>query len=584
MKLLGPIDWIVVLGYFLIVAGISWWAMRKKKDSAEDFFLAGRHLGWFIIGASIFASNIGSEHLVGLAGSGATDGVALAHYELHAWCLLVLGWVMVPFYMRSKVFTMPEFLEKRFSPQARTLLSIISLVAYVLTKIAVGIFAGGIVFSVLLPDVEFIGMSPFWFGSILVILLTGIYSVIGGFRAVAYTEALQTVILVIGSLLLTIYGLDALGGWDRLREVCGSDMFNLWKPLVPSGVEGTWAPVKESGRMAWYFNDNYPWLGMLFCAPIIGLWYWCTDQYIVQRTLGAPNETEARRGSIWAAFLKLLPVFIFIIPGMICYALAKSGTHPGIQQVLFDSSGNLIRENAQQAFPMLVVNVLPVGVRGIVVAGLLAALMSSLAGVFNACSTLFTMDFYSRLRPNASQEQLVWIGRVATGVMVVIGLLWIPVIQGGKGLYDYLQGVQAYLAPPIFVVFFFGIFMKRLNAKGCMASMTVGFLMGLFRLIVDTPIKLIENFSYEKGSFFWIVNNIFFQYYSLLITIVCIVVFIAVSYTSPAPSYEKISGLTFSTMTEEDRIKTRNSWQTLDVVTSGLVIGLILIAYIYFTG
>jgi SSS family solute:Na+ symporter len=558
--------------------------MRKKKDSAEDFFLAGRHLGWFIIGASIFASNIGSEHLVGLAGSGATDGVALAHYELHAWCLLVLGWVMVPFYMRSKVFTMPEFLERRFSPQARTLLSIISLVAYVLTKIAVGIFAGGIVFSVLLPDVEFIGMSPFWFGSILVIILTGIYSVIGGFRAVAYTEALQTVILVIGSLLLTVYGLNALGGWDRLREICGSEMFNLWKPLVPAGVEGTWAPVKEAGRMAWYFNDNYPWIGMLFCAPIIGLWYWCTDQYIVQRTLGAPNETEARRGSIWAAFLKLLPVFIFIIPGMITYALAKSGVNPDMQRVLFDESGNLIRENAQQAFPMLVVNVLPVGVRGLVVAGLLAALMSSLAGVFNACSTLFTMDFYSRLRPNASQEQLVWIGRVATGVMVVVGLLWIPVIQGGKGLYDYLQGVQAYLAPPIFVVFFFGIFMKRLNAKGCMASMTVGFLMGLFRLIVDTPIKLIENFSYQKGSFFWIVNNIFFQYYSLLITIVCIIVFIVVSYSSPAPAYDKISGLTFSTMTDEDRKKTRDSWEAKDILTSGVVIALILLAYIYFTG
>lgn len=584
MNFIGPIDWIVVLGYFAIVAGISWWAMQKKKDSAEDFFLAGRHLGWFIIGASIFASNIGSEHLVGLAGSGATDGVALAHYELHAWCLLILGWVMVPFYMRSKVFTMPEFLERRFSPQARTLLSIISLVAYVLTKIAVGIFAGGIVFSVLLPDVEILGMTPFWFGSIMVILLTGVYTVIGGFRAVAYTEALQTVVLVVGSLLLTIYGLDALGGWGKLREICGTEMFNLWKPLVPAGIEGTWAPVKESGRMAWYFNDNYPWLGMLFCAPIIGLWYWCTDQYIVQRTLGAPNETEARRGSIWAAFLKLFPVFIFIIPGMICFALAKTGLNPTIQQTLFDAEGNLIRENAQQAFPLLVINVLPIGVRGIVVAGLLAALMSSLAGVFNACSTLFTMDFYSRLRPNATQEQLVWIGRVATGVMVVIGLLWIPVIQGGKGLYDYLQGVQAYLAPPIFVVFFFGIFMKRLNAKGCMASMTVGFLMGLFRLIVDTPIKLSEGFAYEQGSFLWIVNNIFFQYYSLLITIVCIVVIIAVSYTSPAPAYEKINGLTYATTSNEDKLKTRGSWEMKDVVYSGLVIALILIAYIYFSG
>ncbi len=584
MQGLETLDWIVVAVYFLLIAGLAIWVMSQKQNNTEEYFLAGRNLGWFIIGASIFASNIGSEHLVGLAGSGATDGVALAHYELHAWCLLVLGWIMVPFYMRSKVFTMPEFLEKRYSPQARTILSIISLVAYVLTKIAVGIFAGGIVFSVLLPDVEFLGMTPFWFGSILVIILTGIYSIIGGFKAVAYTEALQTVILVIGSLLLTIYGLDALGGWDRLREIAGPEMFNLWKPMVPAGVESTWAPVREEGRMAWYFNDNYPWLGMLFCAPIIGLWYWCTDQYIVQRTLGASNETEARRGSIFAAFLKLLPVFIFIIPGLITYALAKSGTNPAMQQVLFDENGELIRENAQQAFPMLVVNILPIGVRGLVVAGLLAALMSSLAGVFNACSTLFTMDFYSRFRPNASQEQLVWIGRVATGVMVVVGLLWIPVIQGGKGLYDYLQGVQAYLAPPIFVVFFFGIYMKRLNAKGCIASMTVGFLMGLFRLAVDTPIKLADNFSYEKGSFLWIVNNVFFQYYSLLITIVCIIVFIAVSYATPAPAYDKISGLTFSTMTNEDRLKTKSSWETKDIVFSVIVIALILAAYLYFRG
>ena len=315
---LESLDWIMIAGYFGILLGLAWWVIMKSKDTADDYFLAGRNLGWFVIGASIFASNIGSEHLVGLAGSGASDGVAMAHYELHAWCLLVLGWVMVPFYTRSKVFTMPEFLERRFSPTARWVLSIISLVAYVLTKIAVGIFAGGIVFSVLLPDLNVMGLDSFWVGSILVIVLTGAYTILGGLRAVAYTEALQTVVLIVGSILVTIYGLRALGGWAELREIAGSDMFNLWKPLVPEGVTGTWAPVKESGRMAWYFNDNYPWLGMLFCAPIVGLWYWCTDQYIVQRVLGAPDERGARRGSICAAFLKLLPVFIFIIPGMIC--------------------------------------------------------------------------------------------------------------------------------------------------------------------------------------------------------------------------------------------------------------------------
>ncbi|MFC1551148.1 sodium:solute symporter [Candidatus Latescibacterota bacterium] len=584
MRGFTTLDWLVLVGYFAILFAVALWVMAKKQKDSTDYFLAGRSLGWFIIGASIFASNIGSEHLVGLAGSGATDGVAMAHYELHAWCLLVLGWVMAPFYMRSKVFTMPEFLERRFSSTARTVLSVISLVAYVLTKIAVGIFAGGIVFSVLLPDMNFLGMDSFWVGSILVIVLTGLYTIFGGLRAVAYTEALQTIILIFGSILVTWFGLRALGGWGEFRTIVGPEMLNLWKPIVPAGIEATWAPVRETGRMAWYFNDNYPWIGMLFCAPIIGLWYWCTDQYIVQRVLGAPDEREARRGTIFAAMLKLLPVFIFIIPGMICFALAKSGQNAVISAAMFDAQGEIIRENAQAAFPLLVATILPAGVRGIVVAGLLAALMSSLAGVFNASATLFTMDFYSRFKPKSSQEQLVWIGRVATGIMVVIGLMWIPVIQGGKGLYDYLQGVQAYLAPPIFVVFFLGVLMKRVNAKGCLATLIAGFLMGLFRLAVDTPVKLFSDFAYVDGSFFWVINNIFFQYYSLLIFLVCTGVMLAVSYSTEAPPEEKLRGLTFSTLSESDKAESRSSWNAKDVGLSALVLGLILAAYIYFSG
>lgn len=586
------LDWGMVGLYFLALIGLTWYCVRKSRDTADDYFLAGRNLGWFIVGASIFASNIGSEHLVGLAGSGCTDGVAMAHYELHAWCLLILAWVMVPFYMRSRVFTMPEFLEKRFSPASRWTLSLISLVAYVLTKIAVGIFAGGIVFSVLLPELHFGPLDSFWIGSILVIVLTGAYTIIGGLRAVAYTEALQTVVLIIGSILVTIYGLRELGGWSELRAICGSEMFNLWKPLVPTGMEATWDPVKEAGRMAWYFNDNYPWLSMLFCAPVIGLWYWCTDQYIVQRALGAPNETEARRGSIFAALLKLLPVFIFIIPGMICFALAVSEKSAIINAELMGPNGQIIREKAQASFPLLVATVLPPGVRGIVVAGLLAALMSSLAGVFNASATLFTMDFYGRLRPNTSQHRLVWIGRIATVVMVMIGLAWIPVIRGGRGLYDYLQGVQSYLAPPIFVVFFLGIFWKRLNGKGCLAALIVGFLMGLVRLAIDTPVKMAwfgrdvndVPIGYSEGSLLWIVNNTFFQYYSILILIVCTAVMIAISYLTKAPDYERISGLTFGTLSDEQRQRSRHSWGAWDVIASVAVLVAIVAAYLFFTG
>jgi SSS family solute:Na+ symporter len=584
MSTLHSLDWIMIAAYFGVILGIVWWSSKKLKATSESYFLAGREMGWFIVGASIFASNIGSEHLVGLAASGTTDGVAMAHYELHAWCLLVLGWVMVPFYMRSKVFTMPEFLERRFSPGSRTFLSVISLVAYVLTKIAVGIFAGGVVFSVLLPEMNVFGLDSFWVGSFLVVVITGLYTIIGGMEAVAYTEAIQTIVLIVGSALVTVFGLQALGGWSELRAIVPSEMFNLWKPLVPSGMEGTWAPVRTSTEMAWYFNDNYPWIGMLFCAPIIGLWYWCTDQYIVQRTLIAPNEQQARRGSITAAFFKLTPVFIFIIPGIICYALAVSGKIPALQQAILDANGNVVRDNAQQAFPLMVAHVLPVGIRGIVVAGLLAALMSSLAGTFNACATLFTIDFYARLRPQTTQARLVWVGRVATAVMVLIGILWIPVIRGGKGLYDYLQGVQAYLAPPIFVVFFFGVFWKRLNAKGCLAALIAGFAMGIVRLAIDTPVKMVEEFHYNEGTFLWIINNIFFQYYSLLILAVSAGVMIAVSYMTKAPSLDKISGLTYATITDEHKKESRASWNARDVVASVLVLLLILAAYLYFVG
>ena len=593
---LTGLDWLMIALYFSILLGVAWWVVRKAKDSAADYFLAGRNLGWWVIGASIFASNIGSEHIVGLAGSGATSGMAMAHYELHAWCLLVLAWVFVPFYMRSMVFTMPEFLERRFSVKSRYVLSIVSLITFVISKIAVGIFAGGVVFATLLPEMRLniagTSIDSFWIGSVLVIVLTGLYTTLGGMRAVAYNDAVQVVVLITGSALLTTYGLVKLGGWQELRHWCGSDMFNLWKPLIPAGVASTWAPVMQTNaagqviRQAWYFNGNFPWLGMLFCAPIIGLWYWCTDQYIVQRALGAPNETVARRGSIFAAFLKLFPVYLFLIPGLICFALARSGKVPGLAAMI-GPDGRTIPAISNGAFPLMVQYLLPPGIRGIVVAGLLSALMGSLAGVFNACSTLFTVDLYQKWKPAASQSQLVRTGRFATVVMVLIALAWIPVIKNAQGLYGYLQSVQSYLAPPIFVVFFFGVFFKRLNAKGALWAMIVGFVLGLFRMFVDTPVTLglhgFEN-GYTHGSFLWIVNNIYFQYFSVLITIVSAIVMVGVSLMSAEPDYERIKNLTFATKTAEDRQTTLASWSWKEVLASALVLAGIASGYLYFRG
>jgi SSS family solute:Na+ symporter len=590
------IDWLMIALYFSILLCVAWWVVRKGKDTAADYFLAGRNLGWWIIGASIFASNIGSEHVVGLAGSGAQDGVAMAHYELHAWCLLVLAWVFVPFYARSLVFTMPEFLERRFSSGSRYVLSVVSLITFIVSKIAVGIFAGGVVFGTLLPELRIniggVEIDSFWIGSVLVIVLTGLYTVIGGMRAVAYNDAVQVTVLIVGSGLLTAYGLFRLGGWSELRYWCGSDMFNLWKPLIPAGVQGTWAPVLEKDavgnivKQAWYFNGHFPWLGMAICAPIIGLWYWCTDQYIVQRALGAPNETFARRGSIFAAFLKLSPVYLFIIPGLICFALAKSGKVPELQSILIGAGGHVTRE-AQGAFPLMVQYLLPPGLRGIVVAGLLSALMGSLAGVFNACSTLFTVDLYEKWKPKATQHELVRMGRIATTIMVLIALAWIPVIKGASGLYNYLQAVQGYLAPPIFIVFFFGVFFKRLNAKGCLWAMVVGFVMGIFRMLVDTPVMLglkgFEN-GYSPGSFLWIINNIFFQYFSVLIALVSAVVMVVVSYVTAEPDYARIKSLTYGTVTDEDRKRTRAGWGWHEVAASAFILSCILGAYLYFRG
>ncbi|MFT3783207.1 MAG: sodium:solute symporter [Nibricoccus sp.] len=591
---LGGLDWLAIVGYFAILAGVGYWVVKKSKNTADDYFLAGRNLGWWVIGASIFASNIGSEHIVGLAGSGAKDGVALAHYELHAWCLLVLAWVFVPFYARSRVFTMPEFLERRFSAPSRTVLSWVSLITFVVTKIAVGIFAGGVVFATLLPDIKItlgsLVIDSFWIGSVSVVLLTGLYTTLGGMRAVAYNDAVQVVVLIGGSALLTFYGLHKLGGWGELKQFCGTEMFNLWKPLVPAGQEATWAPVivKDAAgaitKQAWYFNGNFPWLGMAICAPVIGLWYWCTDQYIVQRALGAPNEKVAREGSIFAAFLKLFPVYLFIIPGLICFALAKSGKVPGLAEV-YDPVTGQSTAAAQGAFPLMVKNLLPAGLRGIVVAGLLSALMGSLAGVFNACSTLFTVDIYQKYNPKASQEKLVKVGRTATIIMVLIALAWIPIVKGAHGLYNYLQSVQGYLAPPVFVVFFFGVFWKRLNAKGCFWAMMVGFVVGLFRMLVDTPVTLSSGtFSYQEGSFLWIINNINFQYFSILITLISAAVMVVVSYMTPAPDDAHIRGLTFATATEEDKARTRESWSAKDVVYSCVVMAAIIGAYLYFTG
>ena len=452
MQRFETLDWIVIGIYFLLIAVLAIWVMTRKQKNTEDYFLAGRNLGWFVVGASIFASNIGSEHVVGLAGAGAGGKIPMLIYELHAWLVITLGWVFLPFYMRSGVFTTPEFLERRFNANTRWFLSVFSLVAYVLTKVSVTVYAGGIVISSILG-------IDFWTGALVTVVLTGIYTVLGGMRAVVYTEALQTVVLVLGAGTLTIVGLNAVGGWDGMRSALEPGYLNMWRPAS---------------------DPDFPWPSLVITSSIVGMWYWCTDQYIVQRVLSARNITQGRRGTIFGGFLKLLPVFLFLIPGVVALALKNKG------ELHWDSPDG--------AFAALLMDKMPAGLRGIVAAGLLAALMSSLASVFNSCSTLFTVDIYKKLRPNTPENKLVNIGRIATVIVVILGILWIPIMQNISGvLYEYLQSVQSYIAPPITAVFLLGIFHKRINSAGALTTLIVGLIVAFLRIGLELASDIIRS-------------------------------------------------------------------------------------------
>jgi SSS family solute:Na+ symporter len=535
--LLATLDWLVVGVYFALVFGVAIWATLRARtghETSNDYFLAGRNAGWFLVGGSLFASNIGSEHLVGLAGTGAASGVAVAQFEILAsLILLLLGWLFVPFYLASGVFTMPEFLERRYSEGARWYLAVISIIGYVLTKISVTIAAGGIVFEALMG-------IDFWTGALVVVVVTGVYTIFGGLRAVLYTDLLQMFVLIGGAVAVMFLGLNALGGWGAMTETVGPGFLSLWKPVT---------------------DPDFPWTGILFGAPILGVWYWCTDQFIVQRTLAAKDEDHARRGTVFAGYLKLLPMFIFVIPGVIAYALSQQG--------------RLELAAPDQALPTLIGVLLPIGLRGLVVAGLLAALMSSLSSVFNSTSTLITLDVYKKLRPDASERRLVLIGRFATAALVGFGLLWIPLMKLISGqLYQYLQSVQAYISPPIAAVFLLGVLWRRVNAKGAMAALITGFVLGMGRLVAELSKGSLDGLLFAYA-------DINFLHFAIVLFVICTAVLIVVSLLTAPPPAEKVDGLTLDVREKGKTVVSR--WRRTD---RRLTIGLIVcvgVVWIYFS-
>ena len=560
------LDWLVIGVFFLALIGIIVWVVRQKQNDSADYFLGGRDATWLAIGASIFASNIGSEHLIGLAGAGASSGMAMAHWEIQGWMILILGWVFVPFYSRSMVYTMPEFLERRYNPQSRTILSVISLVSYVLTKVAVTVYAGGLVFQQVFGIKELWGIDFFWIAAIGLVVLTALYTIFGGMKSVLYTSVLQTPILLLGSLIILVLGFKELGGWDEMMRVCGAVTVNDYGDTMTNLIRS---------------NDdaNFPWLGALIGSAIIGFWYWCTDQFIVQRVLSGKNEKEARRGTIFGAYLKLLPVFLFLIPGMIAFALHQKYIGAGGEGFLPMLANGTA--NADAAFPTLVAKLLPAGVKGLVVCGILAALMSSLASLFNSSAMLFTIDFYKRFRPETPEKKLVGIGQIATVVIVILGILWIPIMRSvGDVLYTYLQDVQSVLAPGIAAAFLRGICWKRTSAQGGMWGLIAGMVIGLTRLgakvyysnageVADSTFKYL----------FYDMNWLFFCGWMFLF---CIIVVIVVSLATEAPTAEKIQGLVFGTATKEQKAATRASWDHWDIIHTAIILAITAAFYWYF--
>jgi len=558
---MASLDWIVIVLFFLALVGIIIYVMRRGKDDTSDYFLSGRSETWLAVGAAIFAANIGSEHLVGLAGAGAESGMAMAHWEMHGWLILILGWVFVPFYAHSKVFTMPEFLYKRYNKNTSSTLSIITLISYVLTKVSVTAFTGGIFLS------SVIGIN-FWYGAIGLVLLTGIFTVLAGMKGIMTISVIQTPILIIGAIIILILGLLKVGGgglidgWHEVVKQTGNNMHLIHTKGDP-----------------WY--DKFPGVTVFFSAAIIGFWYWCTDQHIVQRALAAKNLTQARRGSIFAGYLKILPVFMFLIPGMIAAALNAKA----------QSTGHTLFSDNNQAYGYLVSTLLPIGIKGIVVVGFIAALMTSLAAHFNSSATLFTIDFYQNYKPDASEHRLVWVGRIATITVVLLGLVWIPIMKSlGSVLYEYLQNVQSLIAPAIAAVFLLGVFNRKITPKAGQYGLLVGFLVGMFRLglmIFDPGThmnpetqKLITDPSLRHGLFTILDFN--WLYFCIFLFFLTMAVMAAVSMFTAKAGIEQLQGLTYFSQSPEQIAETKNSWSKWDLFNTVVVVAICIAFYAYF--
>ncbi len=491
------LDSLILLVYLIIVLSLGLYYSGKKELSYTDYFLAGKKMGWLTVGFSIFATNISSEHFIGLAGAGAARGLAVGQFELMAiFILILLGWIIAPIYIKAGVVTTPEFLEKRFDPSLRKPFAIISIVIYIFTKISVTLFAGGILFY------QMFGLNIYT-SAIMIILFTGLYSVLGGATAVMKTHVFQAVVLIVGALLLTIFGLKAVGGFSGLESKLPADFFNMFKSIK---------------------DPDYPWTGVIFGAPILAFWYWITDEYFIQKILSAKSINDARRGSLFAALLKVLPIFILVLPGLIA-----AGLFPNVK--------------GDEAYPALLSsNILPVGIKGIVLAGLLAAIMSSLSSIFNTVSVLFTNDFYKVNNPDASERELVLVGRLSTTVIVILAIICVPLVKLiSSQVYLYLQSLQGYISPPITAVFLWGFLLKKVNAKAAITTLIIGEGIGFLRLTLE----LVFGTNLQSMGLFSPIVSVNFLHFSIFLFLFCTVIILALSYLPEGKKKSRISSVQY---------------------------------------
>lgn len=433
-------DWIIIIAYFvfMLVAGVYY---VRFNNNSVDYFLGGRNLSWIAIGVSLFATSISGEHLLGLAGAGARNGFSAAGLEwLPALMTLLLAWLFVPLYLNSDIMTLPQYLEKRYNRFSRFFLSGISLFFYLFTKLTVILLVAGFLFY------KILGWDVVTTGVVLV-MVTGVYTILGGFRAVIFTEVIQGMILILGLLLLTFFGLSEIGGMSKLKAQMPEHFFQMY-----NSVE----------------DIKFSWIGIILGGSIIGIWYWCADQYVVQRVLAARNINHARSGAILAGYLKILPVVVLLLLGIIAISLFPE---------IF----------ADEAFPALVSShVLPNGSKGLVIVGILSAVMSSLSAVFSSSSTLFTLDFYKLARPQANDRELVLVGRLTTALFVIAAILSMPLLKNlNIESFIYFQKIPAYIAPPVAAVFIFGIISRQINGRGAVYALSFGTFFGILRLLID---------------------------------------------------------------------------------------------------